>query len=57
MLLVDKLEGPDRALDFERLLPTPPELLDEGRPVPAGRSPDWYTWRRAHPGSNGTHVR
>lgn len=41
------------AIDFERHVPTPPELL-EPTEVGSGRFPDWYSWRREHWGTKWT---
>src|SRR4051794_4660151 len=51
MELVRLLEGPEEKLDFERLLPTPRDLL-EGADYDAPGIPDelpgWYQWHREH---------
>ena len=61
MALVRALESEDAALDFERLLPTPRDLLDGGDYDASGIAdglPGWYQWRREHWGvkSNASGV-
>ena len=51
MEAVRLVEGPERKLDFERLLPTPRDLLDDAGQLTSDapmRFPDWYSWRLEH---------
>ena len=47
----DDLTGEPLVLDFERHLPTPPELLEDRGDPDEGRLPDWRTWRSEHWGT------